>query len=389
VTKETGNYAQLRVEGEDGLVVVPVSSRKPPIPEDTQEKWQKIVDLVAGIIHVPSGLITRFTQENLEVVAASLAPGNPYKRDDHDRLGIGMFCETVVGKRQALLVPDSRASEYWANNPHASLGMRTYMGVPIQWEDGELFGTFCMLGDKANSMDVSFLELLQQFREIIETDLRFLLLQSELKDRLGAKEMELHEIHHRIKNQFNLLISYIDLQVFSQSEGATREALKEIQHRLMAVSLIHEELQASVDGLPPSLDVYLARLCDFILKDLFREPASVEYSIEGITLAMEAEVSIAMILSELLTNSAKHASAGRPGDAAFGPLRISIRLGRDSDGSLSLVYHDDGVGLPASFDPQAAGTLGMRLIDALTRQMNGSMRAENDGGAKFSFSLRP
>jgi two-component sensor histidine kinase len=369
VQYESKNYASLRVEGEEGLVLVAVSSRKPAIPVNILGKWQRIVDLVASIIRVPSGLITRFTEENLEVVVASLAQGNPYKRDDSDKLGIGMFCETVVGKKAPLLVKDTASSEYWASNPHAGLGMHSYIGVPIQWEDGELFGSFCMLTDRANSIESAFLDLMRQFKEIIETDLKYLLLYAELEERLSAKDMELREMHHRIKNQFNMLISYINLQAFAAPEGGAKEALKEVQHRILAVSMIHEELYSTVAGSAMSLDVYLPRLCGYILEDMIKGDFRVEYSIDRIVLPMEQEISIAMILSELLTNSAKYAARGA------GSVRIGIRVGRENDGSLAIVYRDDGIG--------------MTLIDALTRQLNGSMKAENDGGAKFSFRLRP
>ena len=121
---EAGVFAGVKVEGESRLVVVPVSSKKLPITDQILEKWQKIVDLVASIMHVPSGLITRFSETDLEIVLASHSAGNPYKRDDHDRLGIGMFSEIVAGRRRELRVDDTTLSIYWAANPHAVLGMR-------------------------------------------------------------------------------------------------------------------------------------------------------------------------------------------------------------------------------------------------------------------------
>jgi two-component sensor histidine kinase len=379
VDSDTGVYAKVKVEGEDRLVVVPVSSNKPPIPAEVLDKWQKIVDLVAGIVRVPSGLITRLTEENLEIVAASLTPGNPYARDDHDRLGIGMFCESVAGRRRALVVDDTATTAYWAGNPHAGFGMRTYMGVPIEWEDGELFGTFCVLSDRANSLEASFLALMRQFKEIIETDLRLILLTAELREHLSQKDLELREIHHRLKNQFNLLIGYISVRVYAEPGKDVERALKEVQHRIMAISLVHEQLHKAAEGAAPSLDVYLPRICGYIVKDLLPDRIAVDYRIAPVALTMEQEVTLAMIVSELLSNTAKY---------AFGPDRpghIYLSAEREADGALALVYRDDGVGLPAGFDPAAAGTLGMTLIGALAEQLNGSVKAETGGGAKFSF----
>jgi c-di-GMP phosphodiesterase len=378
-----GAFARVKVRGEEDLVVVPIGHGKPGIPEKLIDKWQKIVDLVASIMGVPSGLITRLTEENLEIVVASRTEGNPYKRDDRDRLGIGMFCETVAGRRRELEVDDVSTDEYWEKNPHAGLGMKAYVGVPIEWEDGELFGTFCMLTDKADSYQGRFLELLRQFKEIIEADLRYIALKAELEERLGAKELELREIHHRLKNQLNILISYISLQLQVGVGEDARAALKDIQHRILAVSMVHEQIYRSSGVEAPSLDVYLPRLCDFILDDLVREDVAVHYAIESVSLPMDKEVAIAIIVSELLTNSIKHAFKGA------GPMSVSIDVRREAGGMLSLAYRDNGVGLPAGFDPRAANSLGMLIVCALVRQLGGTIEAESDGGASFSFSFGP
>ena len=113
-------------------VIVPISSGKPNIPKKIQMKWQKIVDLIAQIMNVPTGLITKLSTENLEIFIASDTEKNPYKKNDKDKLGLGMFCETVAGRRKEMMVTDTNNSDYWRNNPHARFGMHSYLGVPIQ-----------------------------------------------------------------------------------------------------------------------------------------------------------------------------------------------------------------------------------------------------------------
>jgi two-component sensor histidine kinase len=378
-----GSFARVKVWRERDLVLVPIAGDKPDIPEKLIEKWQKIVDLVASIMGVPSGLVTRLTEDSLEIVVASRTAGNPYARGDRDRLGIGMFCETVAGKRRELRVDDVSTDEYWAKNPHSGLGMKAYIGVPIEWEDGELFGTFCMLTDKANAYEDRFLELLGQFKDIIESDLRYIALKSELEQRLSAREMELREIHHRLKNQLNILVSYISLQLQVGVGEDAKGALRDVQHRILAISMVHEQIYCSSGVEAPALDVYLPRLCGFILEDLVRDDIGMEYAIDPVSLPMDKEVSIAIIVSELLTNSIKHAFRGSL------PGTISIEVRRRGEGALDMVYRDSGVGLPAGFDPRASNTLGMLIIGALVRQLGGTMKAESDGGAKFSFALEP
>jgi two-component sensor histidine kinase len=377
--EEHGQFAQVRVEGVDQLVVVPISWNKPEIPEDIQRKWQDVVDLTARILKVPTGLITRLTEQNLEIVAASRTAGNPYKNNDHDRLGIGMFCETVAGRREPTAVPDIESSDYWKNNPHAGLGMRSYMGVPIKWEDGELFGTFCILDDKSNSFLGEFRELLERFKDLIETDLKNILLQEELEKKLTASETRLREIHHRIKNQFNILASYISLQSRDKSNGELKESLSKIRHRVAALSLIHENLCCSDGREMPSLDAYLKRLCSYILDDFGGSDVDVTYAVEALAVSMEAEISIGLIVSELITNSLKHAFPGG------GPKRLSVALRKLEDGHAALEYRDNGVGLPPGFDPALKTSLGMRILSALAKQLRGRLEASSKDGAVFAL----
>ena len=372
-------YARVKVEGVEQLVTIPISWQKPEIPKDVQNKWQEIVDLTALILKVPSGLITRLTEDNLEIVVASRTEGNPYKNNDRDRLGIGMFCETVAGRRERMVVEDIGLSDYWRNNPHAKLGMRSYIGVPIRWEDGELFGTFCMLDGKSKRYEKEFMELLEHFKYLIETDLKNILLREELEKRLSASEMRLREIHHRIKNQFNILISYISLESRGKSGADFHETLTKIRHRIAALSLIHENLCLSDTLAVPSLDAYLERLCSYILDDFNGKDVEVEFNIDDIGVGMDAEISIGLIVSELITNSLKHAFAGKSAK------RIALRVARLDEKTVELEYRDNGAGLPPDFAAAERSSLGMRILLALARQLDGDLKTSNDEGAVFLF----
>jgi two-component sensor histidine kinase len=373
----------VKVEGEAQPVLVPVSSKKPGIPEAAIERWQKIVDLVAEIMGVPSGLITRLTESDLEIVVASGDSRNPYKRNDHDKLGIGMYCETVAGRRSELRVNDSSSSSYWETNPHAGLGMRAYLGVPILWEDGELFGTFCMLSDKANSFQDDYVRLLRQFKEIIENDLRYLLVRSEFEERLSVQELRLREVNHRLKNQLNILISYISIQANASPSSEARAVLQEVRHRVFAVSMIHESVSKSSAAETLELGDYLSRLCEFILEDLVAGEISVTYRIERIELPAEKAISLALIVSELITNSVKHAFPGG------GEKRISIEARREGGGALALTYRDNGVGFPEGFDAESAQSLGFLILGNLVKQLDGKMALINEDGTRIDFLLHP
>jgi two-component sensor histidine kinase len=377
------SIAKVKVKGEEALVPVPISNGKPEIPDRVLEKWQGIVDLVAEILGVPTGLITRLTEKRLEIVVDSATKGNPYKRGDSDALGIGMFCETVAGKNKPMVVANTSSDEYWKKNPHAGFGMRAYLGVPIHWEDGELFGTFCMLDDKANAYSAKYRELLERFKEMIETDLAHILLLNELQSKLGANEILLREMHHRIKNQFNLLISFVSLKSRDAPESRFQETLKEIRDRVMALSLIHENLYKSEGLAVPSVEDYIPKLCSYILDDFSATAVRAEYELDDIRPSMDEEIAIGLMIAELVGNSLKHAfSSG----VESPEVRIALRGARASEAVLE--YRDNGKGLPPGFDPSKASSLGMQVLLGLANQMGGNLEAWSDGGAAFRITMK-
>lgn len=308
MNKESSDFAFVKVENVPTPVLVPISSQKPQIPGDIEKKWQQIVDLVARIMDVPTGLLTRFTRENLEVFLASNTEGNPYNKNDKDTLGIGMFCETVAGKQQEMLVQNSEDTPYWKNNPHAGLGMRSYIGIPIMWADGEIFGTFCMLNSIPNRFTEDFRKMLHLFKELIENDLKAIQRNHELEDKLILKEEKIREAHYMVRNHFNMLISFIHLQKESEKENL-QETLSSIKNRIQSLGLIHEKLYSSTEYGDFPVDKYLQELCTLLIKDLQQSQIEIDYQIEPLVLHSEICVSLGLILSELITNILKYASA--------------------------------------------------------------------------------
>jgi PAS domain S-box-containing protein len=154
------------------------------VPSEIVGKWQEIVDLLAEIIHVPSALIMRVEPPNIKVFVCSESKGNPYEPNELASLNTGLYCETVMNTRQPLLVPDALRDVAWESNPDIKLGMISYLGVPISWPDGEIFGTICVLDNKGNEYSKLYLRLLLQWRDVVQADLRLLAaLHGELTER--------------------------------------------------------------------------------------------------------------------------------------------------------------------------------------------------------------
>jgi PAS domain S-box-containing protein len=151
------------------------------VPAEFIGKWQEFVNLLAEIMHVPSASIMRVDPPHIKVFVSSTSKGNPC---EPGALDTGPYCETVMKTGQPLLVPDALENEAWRANPHVKLGMISYLGVPIGWPDGRIFGTICVRDNKRNEYSEAYLKLLLHFRDILQADLKSLArLHGEIEER--------------------------------------------------------------------------------------------------------------------------------------------------------------------------------------------------------------
>jgi PAS domain S-box-containing protein len=151
------------------------------VPSEIIRKWQEIVNLLAEIMHVPSASIMRVDPPHIKVFVSSTSEGNPC---EPGALDTGPYCETVMKTGQPLLIPDALENEAWKANPHVRLGMISYLGVPIGWPNGRIFGTICVRDNKRNEHSEAYLKLLLHFRDMLQADLKSLArLHGEIEER--------------------------------------------------------------------------------------------------------------------------------------------------------------------------------------------------------------
>ena len=144
------------------------------VPSEIVQKWQEIVNLLAEIIHVPAALVMKLEPPNIKVFVSSESSGNPYEKDEVACFDPGLYCATVIKSQQQLLIPDALQDEEWKSNPDVKLGMISYLGFPIAWPDGQVFGTVCVLDDKRNAYTEPYRKFLLQCRDLLQTDLKLL-----------------------------------------------------------------------------------------------------------------------------------------------------------------------------------------------------------------------
>ena len=168
------------------------------IPSDVLRKWQRIVDLCANIMHVPSAVVTKLEPPDdtyYRTVVSSNSRGNPFPIDETFSMDIGTFCETVIKSREPLLVANALEDDQWKFAPEIQVGMVSYLGLPVVWPDGRMFGTICVLDDRANRYSDLYQELLLHCRDVLQGDLQTLV---RLGNALEEQRAQLSELFARV-----------------------------------------------------------------------------------------------------------------------------------------------------------------------------------------------
>jgi PAS domain S-box-containing protein len=165
---------------------------------DVLRNWQRIVDLLANIMRVPSAVVCKMEPPDYtcyRVLVSSNSAGNPFPIDQFFSMDIGTFCETVIKKREPLLVTNALEDDQWKMAPEIQVGMVSYLGFPVLWPDGRMFGTICVLDNKANRYSDLYQELLLHCRDVLQGDLQTL---TRLCNELEEQRAQLTELFARV-----------------------------------------------------------------------------------------------------------------------------------------------------------------------------------------------
>lgn len=139
------------------------------------DEWQEIADLVARLTNVPSCLVMRKNENNMEVMISSKGSNSPYKPRETAALNNELYCEYVIKTQTSLHVLNALKDSNWDHNPDIELGMISYYGVPVNWPNGEAFGTFCILDNKEKIVTKDERDIVIKFGHIIELTLKLLI----------------------------------------------------------------------------------------------------------------------------------------------------------------------------------------------------------------------
>jgi len=214
--------------------------------------------------------------------------------------------------------------------------------------------------------------------------------QRKLESDLEAKEILLKEIHHRVKNNLQVVSSLLNLQENSVNDDSVRGVFLECQTQIQSMAMVHEQLYRSMDLEGVEMEPYLERLAEYLSGIYEAAYQGVEYRVQapGVRVDLDTAIPLGIITNELVSNSFKHAFPG----GRTGKVFIGIH---DRGTSWELEVSDDGVGFSGSKERPACGSehdrrcypsfssgLGTELVTALASQIKGSERKVDDGGAR-------
>ena len=203
-----------------------------------------------------------------------------------------------------------------------------------------------------------------------------------IKASLAEKEVLLQEIHHRVKNNLQVVSSILTMQALASGDQRVTEAFAESQRRIKVMALAHDRLTESEDLANIGARIYLGAVIDDFRKSL--GPGSpviaVETALDDIMFGPDQAIPCGQIVSELLSNVGKHAFP----DGKRGSARV--RLGRAGE-RIELSVSDDGRGLPAAFDWRKTETLGFRLVAALADKLGGKMEIGHSRGSHITITF--
>jgi two-component sensor histidine kinase len=296
---------------------------------------------------------------------------------------------------QPLVIPDTTASPSWVplKGWH---DIRSYLSAPIQVA-GQTVGFLNVDGLQPAQFGHADAQRLQAFAQHAATALQNAQLyeraQLEIAERrraelqiqasLDENEVLLKEIHHRVKNNLQVISSLLYLQSRHAQDPLTLSMFLESQHRVRSMALVHETLCRTEDLARVDLAQYVRNLSSYLLQSYSPPPNPIQLSIQvdDVSLDMDAAVPCGLILNELVSNCLKHAfPGGRQGE-------IIIQLRQTDQGQHILAVSDNGLGLPDGFDIRTTPSLGLQLVNRLVNQLGGTIELSRHPGTRIQITF--
>jgi PAS domain S-box-containing protein len=295
----------------------------------------------------------------------------------------GVPVEAFFGKTHAELGFPAEFVAFWESEIERTFQSKSLRRTEYQlpsgvWVDWELIPEFLPNGDVET--------IVTSARDITEQKQA----QQRLRDSLEEKEVMLREIHHRVKNNLQVIIALMGLQAESVTDKKTQDMLAELQARARVMSLVHEILYQSQNIARVNLTSYIKTLAANVMQTIgINFNTVLQVHADDVFVGIDTAIPCGLIINELVTNALKYAFPPALRTAVDTPGACEIHIRICAEGPLiSLSVSDNGIGLPEHFDWKRAKSLGLRLVNILSsNQLRGTIDVSRDGGTSFSITF--
>lgn len=202
--------------------------------------------------------------------------------------------------------------------------------------------------------------------------------EEKIQHSLKEKEILLKEVHHRVKNNLQIILSILNLQNAHVSDKKTLGLLRDISNRIKAMSFIHELLYQARDFSKINFSEYISNITSNLIYSYTHKEIELKLDVGNVFLDLDRAIPCGLIINEIVTNALKYAFI----DQEDGEISISLK---QTDDSILLIIADNGKGLPATVDYKNTESLGMQLVITLVQQLRGEISLDNSKGAKYTI----
>ncbi|EMG36148.1 PAS domain S-box [Desulfocurvibacter africanus PCS] len=289
----------------------------------------------------------------------------------------------LVAQKGVALVQSGLSEAFPRARTLQNENLESFLGVTLHDSHGKPIGHIAVMDEKPLLDEARARSVLTIFSARVASEIERRAALSSMEASLAEKEILLKEVHHRVKNNLQVVSSLMSLQASSKGNPELTTLLTESRNRVQAMALVHEEIYKSTDLARIDLSRYLRHLLNILLANMSNGRAvTLRLDIQDISLPVNLAVPCGLIINELFTNALKHAFANHD----RGEVRID--MSRNEDGLVTLTLRDDGVGFPPDLDFRATETLGMQLVVSLVRQLDGSIDLLPGPGTAFAIRFQ-
>ncbi len=339
---------------------------------EKEAAYEQVRKFSKGIEQSPNSIVITNSNYEIEYV-------NPYFTEL-----TGYTYEEVLGKNPNVLKSGQTKKEVYEDLWKTLAKGETWHGEFLNLKkSGQLYWESASIGPitDINGKITHYIAIKQDITEKKKKD-------KQLKDSLEEKEIMLKEIHHRVKNNLQVISSLLNMQVEQYDHPEAIEAINSSRNRVKAMALVHENLYRSHNIAKTSFKEYIIMLAKNIYSSYGVSFERVKFLCDtnAIEFGLDTIIPLGLILNEAISNSLKHAFP----ENANGQINISVieQTGDTGDKSYTLRIKDNGKGLPQDFNPGQTNSLGMVLLTSLSSQLDGNTVIKNKVGTEIIINFK-